>query len=242
MGSFSGRYWVIIACSKDGKYILAGSSDTSTSGGATRTLIQKSSDYGVTVTTETLGGRVPGNVSGAGMSMAGISNDGQYQTIFLGASDNSHAVSSDYGSTFTVYTGSTSVSYDPTYSISISDNGQYQLANYNGLSISTDYGVNWTQKYTGGTEGTCMSSTGQYQYSSIGTGILKSTDYGSSFTIISGFTANRINGIDCDNTGKIIYVTTYNSGTYSILKSIDYGNNWTTLQASIGGDYIKISN
>lgn len=251
--SFSGRWWNTISCSKNGQYVLATSSDASTAGGTTYSIFQKSSNYGAGATTETLGGLINGNnTNKLNGGPVGLSNDGQFQTIFLSDSSGlggagSHAISSDYGANFTVYSASTfNIEIGGGSTVAISDNGQYQLGNSNGLIVSSNSGVTWTQKYTGATYNAALSSDGQYQYATTktGTGVLISSNYGSSFSLSTGITSDEIQALDCNNSGQIVYISTYNSigGTYKILVSTNYGQTWRVYNASSGGAWMKVSN
>lgn len=142
--------------------------------------IYKSNDYGVNWTKKLT---IP---TGITMNQIAMSNSGQYMTAVGKRFYNS----SDYGETWTWNTSVTGITgYNEGYTelISLSSNGQYQLASYNrnNLFRSNDYGSTWTlvSTPTGITTSVVVTSTGKYQSASIANSVYTSNDYGVTWTL-----------------------------------------------------------
>jgi len=125
------------------------------------------------------------------------------------------------GSTFTnVYTGK-----DNFVGISISTNNQYMFVccqNIGRIYYSINSGVNWTVNNFGSNISSIVcDSTGQYVYASdFSSGnIYQSTNYGSSFSIISsasaGMNTNIINLVYIQSTNTILYTSSANGKVYT---------------------------
>ncbi|MFZ1519662.1 MAG: T9SS type A sorting domain-containing protein [Ignavibacteriaceae bacterium] len=95
-----------------------------------------------------------------------------------------------------------------------------------GVVKSTDYGLSWSDSYTGAVYATsmCLSKNGDI-YIGDGSGdFIKSTDSGSSWIVVP-ITDKAITSIAVLDSGKI-FVSTLGR---SIFSSIDYGNSWTQI-------------
>ena len=219
-----------VACSRDGKYIIFMASY----------IAFGSSYFSPCVGLYKLGdgAYVPNSLNGTinssngidyntnGPQAAALNDNGDRQTIWTNFGQVS--LSSDYGVTWTNYTG-----YSSSSSISscqMSKIGQYQIVNLNGVHVSNDYGVSWTNNLSGVTiSDLAISDDGQYQYGVSGDKLYKSTNYGVSWTnstIVSGITVTQIQ-VTYD--GKDIRVLTSN-GFY---ESYNYGVTWTLINSLV---------
>jgi hypothetical protein len=178
-------YWQRVACSSDGKYITATSTENN---------LYRSTDYGETWAS------VGGSFLWEGIAM---SSDGKYQTAANHDTNKSIYVSSNYGSTFS------QKGNDGDYvAVAMSSDGKYQIAaqttyevSYS-LFLSDDYGQTWTLLY-----GTSASEKSDIKMSSDGKYIIVSNDGGGIFThqydtviqgnvVIDDLTANVITADD----------------------------------------------
>ena len=177
-GLTSAYTWTSIAGDSTGTYIAVVSPSANLT-------VYLSSDGGATFTAKLISGVVP-NLLPYGVAM---SNNGQYigiagRTSSSGLSTPILARSSNYGSSFTPYTDSSSVSIytDFPSKISVSSNGQYMTAVYayqvdpGGINVprpwsfrifSTNFGASWTR--SGGSEFSrffdiALDGTGQNQF------------------------------------------------------------------------------
>jgi hypothetical protein len=88
---------------------------------------------------------------------------------------------------------------------------------------------------TEGKVGLAISSTGQYQIIVIAnTGIYRSSDYGVTWTIVTGTSATIWMAVAISASGQ--YQTAVSNGTNSILRSADYGVNWSIPTVGITGN------
>lgn len=170
-------------------------------------------------------------------------------------------VSNDYGVTFTK---KNILGYWE--SVSVSANGQYMLAveNYGRAYRSTNYGVDWIvisnlsgpQGYPVSAlqtlyfRGTAISETGQIQYICTkdiyyGVGsyyfalVLKSTDYGATWTTIKTIYAEYISvtlsSVATSSNGQYVYVASGDFNSYgTILVSNNAGSTWTETAGGVG--------
>jgi len=236
--------WPRVAISKTGAYGLTLSTVTSSPSQGIVNRVVKISNYFANDVEDTFGGFLnPGNISRPPVVPL-ISETGQYQIVlgyFNGGAQNGElwwATSSNSGSTFTVYTGSTDLGI-PIYG-SISDSGQYSIATYtnfgSGIFRSTDYGVTYTKQQfsiLNVVGNTAMSSNGQYVYIKGINLFYKSTDYGATFTQIN---FADIGYIRCSEDGSKVFVLSNNQ----IYKSTDYGNTFSLI-SSVNGNNFAIS-
>lgn len=217
VSDITGVYYVNsgdISCSNDGQYIL----HVKANGKA-----YMSSDYGSNFAQ--VYSLPTSNVSWNGCA---VSSTGQYMIAVI--SYTGIYVSSNYGSTWT-YKSYTSSNRAPC----MSADGQYQyFTEGSNIYRSSDYGSSWASVY----------STPMYSFNSMdcsadgsilyltatGSGIFKSTTYGSSPSIISAntnyYTQRRT--ISCSADGSIVLVSMGASSSYSYY-STNGGSSWTSL-------------
>ena len=219
----SSRYWISISVSGTGQYQTA-----SVQSGQMYT----SSNYGINWTPR----------SGAGTSMpswgVSISSSGQYQTVVQNGSP-AIWISSDFGVTWISRS-----EVNQSKMISVSSTGQYQTTvPWSGLIwTSSNFGLNWTSRTTafGNLElrGVSVSSSGQYQTVVGGSNenvigvtgqkggggpILRSSDFGETWTMLSQYIANW-NYVSVSSSGQ--YQTAVSSGPGDIWTSYDFGVTW----------------
>jgi hypothetical protein len=141
-------------------------------------------------------------------------------------------LSSNFGTNFTQISPTGTSSYPWEQSITNS-NGKYLVActaitsGYNNgyIYASSSSGVNWTLAYTGiSCGGLASNSTGEYVVCSTSSGILRSTNYGFSWTS-TGLGSGRINCVTSDSTGQYLVGAGHNNGVYY---SNNYGSSWST--------------
>ena len=155
------------------------------------------------------------------------SNSGQYVIFSRNGADMIY-VSNDYGATVT----GTSMK---TIRCDMDSTGQYMgVAGIDGQDIifnmSNDFGVTWTQQTISGNGNNpllSISADGQYiLITSANNNIYRSTDYGVSFSEVSGTTqaweAIEISVLD----PKYQYAALWNQ-TNTVWESVDYGETWT---------------
>ena len=132
----------------------------------------------------------------------------------------------------------------------ISKYGKYQTlaVQNNGIWVSSDYGVTYTQNQTANINwyGATMTTDGKTQIVIVSNGNLwRSDDYGSIWSEVTG-TTDIWNNISMSANGKYIYVIGYLCGIYSD----DYGvtwNNWISAQpyskvvTSTSGKYVVVT-
>jgi hypothetical protein len=165
-----------------------------------------------------------------------MSASGQYAIICPGNNNITTPglvyISSTYGQTWSA----TTISVNGCVAISAS--GQYMAIcntfwsdannSVNGIYVSSNYGQSWRQTNTTSMYAICMSSTGQYIYaSSYAVNYAGySTNYGQTWTAISGITPSTIGiqHIACSASGQ--YVTFTGNGT-GIYYSSNYGQTFT---------------
>ena len=226
-----------------GQYMIAG--NTSIYSYEVAGYLYYSSNYGSTWTQSSLYGY---------FGFISMSDNGQY-VIVNTKGNNYNYLSSDYGAT---YTAITSLPYYGGISSAISNDGQYQLiVAYTGtlndirLYSSSNYGSTWTN-LTGNignvipTDCAMDASAGVYLlsgYARTGAGagyILKSTNYGSSWTTVY-YDASLFNkvpdkiAINASNGWAMCIV--YNTSGYpqNIFKSNNSGSSWSQIGGSGSG-------
>lgn len=172
----SGKRWYNISISNSGQYQIA----SSTSGGVgVPSEAHLSSDFGSTWSF----------VRNSGAAGNCISGNGQYIGLFNATQT---VFSSDFGATWTLKLNATAQEVS---SGAFSLDGQYQtiaelapfnsIYDYGYIRVSSDFGATWTAKLTKSNynrKSVCMSSNGQYQYVLRGNEILKSSDFGGTWS------------------------------------------------------------
>ena len=240
--STSANDFYAAATNSTGEYGLFVSRNTGTDSVAINRAI-KTTNYGTTVSVETLGGYLD---SDKRPSCCSISSNGSYWYIggyrssdgiyFIGISSNS-------GVTFSVVV--TTLQGIPTSS-SCSYTGQYIVNSYrnfgNGVFVSNDYGTTWTETEFDVLFGTnlvgevCMSNDGMYMYGSYKNGFVKSSNYGVTWTYIVVDLSITFTSSRCMSTGRNVYLL----GQNKLYVSTDYGVSWTLLQ-TLDDNYIHLS-
>lgn len=165
-----------------------------------------------------------------------INNTGQY--IAVAALGGKIHVSNNYGSTWSSITSGSGYLWN---CIKVSSTGQYMVAGPLGYQIfySTNYGVNWTASST--IYGTanwfsfCMNSNATQIYVASESGVLKSTNFGSTWSVISNYDSMSI---ACNSNGTQILLGTYDQGVYL---SINSGTTWinTNLPTTKNGSSVQ---
>lgn len=102
------------------------------------------------------------------------------------------------------------------------------------LYVSVDGGLTFTStEFTGTTVGLCMSADGSQIYLKEGLYVVKSTDFGISWTTISASTTTADAGIACSDDGLVL-ITRY--GAYNVvLISTDGGVTWSQFASTVAG-------
>jgi hypothetical protein len=199
--------------------------------------IWTSSDYGVTWTERTTGAT-------RDWISVSLSSTGQYQTAVVNGGN--IYTSSDFGVTWVQR--STATRTNAFTRIKSSASGQYQLAtsgpvgNTNGqLYVSSDYGRTWMPRRGLATWlGGAVSATGAimttFSTPTAATAvILRSTDYGASFTDIPGTTLTGTaywRAIAATNSAAVQTAVAYGGAIY---RSADYGSTWSNTGITIDG-------
>lgn len=80
----------------------------------------------------------------------------------------------------------------------------------------------------------CCSSSGKYMFASSTNGIYVSSTYGRTFT--QQLANKSVKGVDCSNSGEVVYVNTQISGIYQVYRSGDYGQSFTYLSSVANND------
>ena len=150
-------------------------------------------------------------------------------------------ISPDYGSSWTIVSGTSGLSWQ---GVSISASGQYQtaVANTNYIYISSDYGSTWTSdniNIDGSSQtkklwlGVSISASGQYQTACAnGNYIYISSNYGSTWTSTNtSIGTNNWYRVSISASGQYQTATAYNS----VYISSNYGSSWKAVDiGSIG--------
>lgn len=189
--------------------------------------------------------------AGVNPKQISASSDGQY-VLFANGYNNKFFISSNYGANFTTKS-ITAGSYS--YGAFVSDNGQnmlllYIASSYTYCNRSTDYGVTWANTLIGQTDyfQIAISQTLQYilvglRDSSSNDYLKKSTNYGASFSTVSGAQyASEWRGAAMSDDGLYQFAC-YTSGSSF---STNYGSTFTsgstnrgyTASMSANGQYI----
>ena len=128
-------------------------------------------------------------------------------------------------------------------SISLSYDGQYQVANISGGNtwISSNYGVVWSDTNLSGYNKTVLSSTGQYQLTSKNNSIFVSSNYGTNWITPSIITyGNPINPAISAN-GQYQLIGDGSGGNMAILISNDFGSSWNKYDLSGNSTLYSVS-
>jgi hypothetical protein len=163
--------------------------------------------------------------------------DGKYIVV---ADSNNFKISSDYGATFVF-------PYPRPFQLqrsALSATGKYIVCGcgqYQGLQVSTDYGVSWTQKETTAwywnDVATAMDGSVMYGCSDGGL-IKKSVNYGTTWTTIyTDGTSRSFKSMSCSSDGK--YILAAFASSSQLLLSTDYGANFNLVGTS--ASYYKVS-
>lgn len=205
-----------IKCSESGQYVVVGAGY-----GYDYNTVTVSQDYGLNFQRKIVEGETEN---------CDVSRSGQYMVV----SHNNRSASAvkyshDFGEN---WNSSDLVNYNNLNRIRISGNGQYVYLHRNYLKTiyrSSNYGVNYTllpeQPYV--VYSLTTSDTGQYVYyvsNTIGEPVMKSSDYGQTFSPL-GLNIEYINqGITCSYDGSTISV--YSPKGNNVYISTDYGSSF----------------
>ena len=151
---------------------------------------------------------------------ASFSVDGS-KMIFAGAGASNANISVDGGQSWTQIHGATSPLISPDGSFLV---GCFISGSVYTTHISTDDGHNWTQKGTNSVECPTYVTNNGTLIAKAANKIAKSTDYGQTWTEISGF-SNNVSATSFSNNGNNIF-----DGNRI---SLDGGNHWTPSNAPI---------
>jgi len=201
--------------------------------------IWTSSDYGVTWTVQT----APGT---RGWMSISLSSTGQYQTALPEGGGGGFFTSTDFGVTWVQR--STATKTNAFTRIKSSASGQYQLAtsgpagDTNGqLYVSSDYGQTWIPRrglwtwLGGAVSATGAVMMGMTSPTAATAALLRSTDYGNTFTDISGtaLTGSAYwRAIAATNSAVTQTAVAYGG---SIYRSFDTGATWSNIGITIDG-------
>jgi len=154
------------------------------------------------------------------------------------------------GPTTTTTTTTTSypIGNQPISSVAVSkDTGQYMVASIGtkyivncggnqtlaSLVVSSNYGASWARKINGVWTKVAVSGNGQYMLA-VGAGdyAWQSTNYGSTWSVISSIPAAVYSGCAISGDGQYQTIVGYYSGTgmtFYIYRSLNYGATWTAV-------------
>ena len=205
-----------ICCSTSGQYVLACSPTT-----FNWSYIAVSSDYGASFSPKI-------TVYSSGIAM---SKSGQFQFAAAYANGTISQYSTDYGATWT----NTSVTFGNNNNrVRMSGDGKYvymwQMGTIN-TYWSENYGANFELRSISANpvRMLCVSEDGKYVYIAPQSNIyplMKSDDYGVTFSNTTGYGPVSVYGVNCSFDGK--YVWMYVGTSNNVLISDDYGVTWTT--------------
>ena len=209
-----------ICCSGDGKVALVcgwgGSAQLSTNYGETWTSPSDLSTY---------------------LWSCSMNLDGKYIVV---ADNNNFKISSNYGLTF-VFPSSRPFQLQRS---ALSATGKYIVCGcgqYQGLQVSTDYGVSWTQKETTVWYWNDVATAidGSVMYGCSDGGLIKKTiDYGQNWTTVYTDSGSKsFKSMSCSSDGKYI-LAAFNSSS-QLLLSTDYGANFNLVGTTTS--YYKVS-
>ena len=163
---------------------------------------------------------------GAGYSFQGVNS------VSIGAyAGNVNTISVVPGSTWSSVTSSVTASY---YGISVSGNGQYQLATATSyVYSSSNYGSNWTDitsKLSGSEfQGVSVDYSGQYQTICVFAGpVYVSINYGATFTSNQGNAPWETVSISATGQYQTAISENYGADNGGIFTSVNYGSTWTS--------------
>jgi len=164
------------------------------------------------------------------LSITCIKSD-QLGTLFVGTWDAGIFRSTNGGSQWSsIDQGLTAVSVDD---IEISNTGNIYLATTDGIFVSNDQGNTWIHLNNGWPEYTqsislSLDAQGNIFADAAGTGIFKSTDFGSSWTLIDSSIYHPILDISFNSLGYIFV-----AGANGVFRSTDSGNNWALFNSGL---------
>ena len=220
-----------IACSQDGKYILAGTYQNAAGYGS----IYTSNNYGDTATLQNLTG-----VLGTSARDVGMSSDGKYQFVLLGTNEVKY--STTFGASWNTSSGASGFQN----SIAVSATGQYVTTNTSsGFYISNNYGVSFVSNIGFGlaidTQNICMSANGQYQMSCYGNTVIYSKNYGRNWSyppivVTSVSPAPYFMTISCSSTGGYVSVAGMSGRQYATYDTI------TDVRQLVAGTNVTLTN
>lgn len=215
----SSRAWTCVACSSTGQYCVA-----AVGGGSDYVYV--STDYGATWTQSTSSGT---------RDWASVAISANGGVILANPYGSGVSRSTNYGSSWTIISANPRPGFN--LFLAISGNGRYALISNNNsdpIKYSTNGGASFTtSSYTQlnrgyfaiSFDGTAMYGGGQ------NTQIVKSTDYGASFSVLTNSPTKTWTGLACSYDGKLVYgVETGGLLWYSV----DSGATWSSLTFSSG--------
>ena len=220
-----------IKCSESGQYVVV------TAGyGYNYNTVTVSQDYGLNFQRKALSGE---------LSNCDVSRSGQYMVV---SHNNRSALAVKYSHDFGEnWNSSDLVNYNNLNRIRISGNGQYVYLHRNNLKNiyrSSNYGVNYTllpeQPYV--IYSLTTSDTGQYVYyasNTIGEPVMKSSDYGQTFSPLGLNIEYIYPGITCSYDGSTISV--YSPMGNNVYISTDYGSSFEQYTFGPYNDYSALS-
>lgn len=242
--------YTALAANSTGQYVIVG--------GNTNNVVYVSSDYGSSWTTVSISGSSP--FAAFYINDIDMSESGQYIAISGKTASGSSsgqvtvAISSNYGASFSVYTGAYASNTWTRSSVAVSGDGSRMsyvaMSNVNNNSVryySNNYGASWT---SGGVSANtlftdvCMNYTGQYQIvinygtnPSAGGQINVSNNYGSGFSArpISGYPSGSgyLKYCGISSGGGVMYATTDGNQTFAgVFISTDSGGTFTATSAA----------
>ena len=214
---------VNMACSGNGKYVITAANSNAWT---------LSSDYGVTST----------NLSFGSYGHAAVSETGQYMVALMGSVYNS----SDYGVTWS----NSGTAVGTGNAIAISSTGKYVVTAYGSGSLfiylSTNYGATFTRitdisgsapaNFTYGSA--AMSRDGKTMFLSMDTYLMKSTNYGASWSVV--YTSASNNGdVSCSGNGQIVLLCPPQGTSRDMYRSNDGGATFTTTATGSTTTYMR---
>jgi hypothetical protein len=116
--------------------------------------------------------------------------------------------------------------------MSMSSTGKYMLlSGSSGVLVSSDYGVNFSLKSSGIYLSTALAYDGSVMYGAKQYDILmKSTDYGETWSQVATISDGTIGSIHCSGDGK--YVIVCMNGNDNLYVSSNYGATWSSVSNS----------
>lgn len=200
----------------------------------------RSTDSGTTWAAQIIDGVYTTNILNVSIDPTGTYTFASYETYSTFMSQRSSGLTTSWTVTSGQYYPIMTFSNNNIKQAAINSIGSYNETGYPVIAYSSDSGSTWTNgpNLDGFTNGLAADSTGQYVvavleiFSSSQPAVYRSTDYGVTFSALSGspdYVTYGANCITCDSTGQKMYVGTYSGDVFI---SQNGGTTWTSISQS----------